>query len=147
MDLSSSAFCFVQACQDILEVCWKLIETARLCLRADDRYLQSTIKYLNEQLPPSCIWYLHNTMIYQNVKWLILEMYIYIPWAVIHLRKKKERRQREVKSLLWYHFLFWFSFLQNLFYVFWQIFVIFLTKMYKRKKNSCIDLRNIIIYY
>ncbi|XP_011046723.1 PREDICTED: UPF0505 protein C16orf62 homolog isoform X2 [Populus euphratica] len=39
-------------CQDILEVCWKLIETARLCLRADDRYLQSTIKYLNEQLPP-----------------------------------------------------------------------------------------------
>ncbi|KAH8519082.1 hypothetical protein H0E87_000775 [Populus deltoides] len=43
------------ACQDILEVCWKLIETARLCLRADDRYLQSTIKYLNEQLPPSCI--------------------------------------------------------------------------------------------
>ncbi|KAL9366902.1 hypothetical protein Peur_038101 [Populus x canadensis] len=42
-------------CQDILEVCWKLIETARLCLRADDRYLQSTIKYLNEQLPPSCI--------------------------------------------------------------------------------------------
>ncbi|XP_024449198.2 uncharacterized protein LOC7478706 isoform X3 [Populus trichocarpa] len=41
-------------CQDILEVCWKLIETARLCLSADDRYLQSTIKYLNEQLPPSC---------------------------------------------------------------------------------------------
>lgn len=40
-------------CQDILEVCWKLIETARLCLSADDRYLQSTIKYLNEQLPPS----------------------------------------------------------------------------------------------
>lgn len=37
-------------CQDILEVCWKLIETARLCLSADDRYLQSTIKYLNEQL-------------------------------------------------------------------------------------------------
>lgn len=41
-------------CQDILEVCLKLIETARLCLSADDRYLQSTIKYLNEQLPPSC---------------------------------------------------------------------------------------------
>ncbi|CAK7324574.1 unnamed protein product [Dovyalis caffra] len=46
-------------CEDILEVCWKLIETARLCLRADDKYLQSTVKYLNEQLPtsrmvPSC---------------------------------------------------------------------------------------------
>jgi predicted membrane metal-binding protein len=61
-------------------------------------------------------------------------MYIYIPWAVIHLRKKKERKQREVKSLLWYHFLFWFSFLQNLFYVFWQMFIIFLTDVQKKKK-------------
>ncbi|KAJ6751723.1 hypothetical protein OIU85_002176 [Salix viminalis] len=46
-------------CQDTLEVCWKLIEIGRLCLGADDRYLQSTIKYLKEQLPssekvPSC---------------------------------------------------------------------------------------------
>ncbi|KAJ6754149.1 ESOPHAGEAL CANCER ASSOCIATED PROTEIN [Salix purpurea] len=40
-------------CQDTLEVCWKLIEIGRLCLGADDRYLQSTIKYLNEQLPTS----------------------------------------------------------------------------------------------
>ncbi|KAJ6423811.1 hypothetical protein OIU84_024728 [Salix udensis] len=40
-------------CQDTLEVCWKLIEIGRLCLGADDRYLQSTIKYVNEQLPTS----------------------------------------------------------------------------------------------
>ncbi|KAJ6301897.1 hypothetical protein OIU77_016078 [Salix suchowensis] len=40
-------------CQGTLEVCWKLIEIGRLCLGADDRYLQSTIKYLNEQLPTS----------------------------------------------------------------------------------------------
>ncbi|KAB5521161.1 hypothetical protein DKX38_025480 [Salix brachista] len=48
--------CIVSAfvvCQDTLEVCWKLIEIGRLCLGADDRYLQSTIKYLNEQLPTS----------------------------------------------------------------------------------------------
>ncbi|XP_050216619.1 uncharacterized protein LOC126667645 [Mercurialis annua] len=36
---------------DILQVCWKLIETAKLCLSANDKYLQSTIKYLDERLP------------------------------------------------------------------------------------------------
>ncbi|XP_048235004.1 VPS35 endosomal protein-sorting factor-like isoform X2 [Ricinus communis] len=37
--------------EDILQVCWKLIETAELCLSTNDRFLQSTIKYLDEHLP------------------------------------------------------------------------------------------------
>ncbi|XP_012070871.1 VPS35 endosomal protein sorting factor-like isoform X2 [Jatropha curcas] len=38
---------------EISQVCWKLIETARICLSANDKYLQSTLKYLDEQLPSS----------------------------------------------------------------------------------------------
>ncbi|XP_065862426.1 uncharacterized protein [Euphorbia lathyris] len=38
---------------DVLQVCAKLIETAKFCLSANDKYLQSTIRYLNEQLPNS----------------------------------------------------------------------------------------------
>ncbi|KAJ8754974.1 hypothetical protein K2173_015486 [Erythroxylum novogranatense] len=38
---------------DVLQICWKLLETARLCLNADDRYLQSTTKYIDHQLPSS----------------------------------------------------------------------------------------------
>ncbi|KAJ9153808.1 hypothetical protein P3X46_027210 [Hevea brasiliensis] len=38
---------------DMLQVCWKLIEAAKFCLSANDKYLQSTIKYVDEQLSNS----------------------------------------------------------------------------------------------
>ncbi|GAV81964.1 Vps35 domain-containing protein [Cephalotus follicularis] len=44
-----------KANDNILPVCSKLIETAKLCLAADDKYLQSTIKYLDKQLGTSLI--------------------------------------------------------------------------------------------
>ncbi|OAY28461.1 VPS35 endosomal protein-sorting factor-like isoform X3 [Manihot esculenta] len=42
-----------KASDDVLKVCWKLIEAAQLCLSANDKYLQSTIEYLDEQLSTS----------------------------------------------------------------------------------------------
>ncbi|WCJ32961.1 VPS35 endosomal protein-sorting factor-like [Euphorbia peplus] len=38
---------------DVVQVCAKLIETAKFCLSANDKYLQSTIRYVDEQLSNS----------------------------------------------------------------------------------------------
>uniref|UniRef100_A0A2P2LXU0 UPF0505 protein C16orf62 homolog n=2 Tax=Rhizophora mucronata TaxID=61149 RepID=A0A2P2LXU0_RHIMU len=42
-----------KASNEVAQVCCKLIEIARMCLSANDRYLQSTFKYLSEWLPNS----------------------------------------------------------------------------------------------
>lgn len=40
-----------QLSHGISQICSKLIETAKLCLGASDKYLQSTIKFLDKNLP------------------------------------------------------------------------------------------------
>ncbi|XP_038690110.1 VPS35 endosomal protein sorting factor-like isoform X2 [Tripterygium wilfordii] len=37
---------------DLLMVCYKLIDTAKSCLSVNDKFLQSTIKFLDKRLPP-----------------------------------------------------------------------------------------------
>lgn len=38
-----------QACEGASDICSKLVETAKLSLVSDNKYLQSTIKFLNSR--------------------------------------------------------------------------------------------------
>ncbi|KAB2008576.1 hypothetical protein E1A91_D07G104200v1 [Gossypium mustelinum] len=41
--------------EHVLSVCSKLIETAKLCLNAKDKYLTSTISFLHKNLPAAAV--------------------------------------------------------------------------------------------
>lgn len=46
---------FMQINERVLSVCSKLIETAKLCLNAKDKYLTSTISFLDKNLPAAAV--------------------------------------------------------------------------------------------
>lgn len=66
-------FVFCQVNHEISSVCSKLMETAKSCLEANDKYLQSTVKFVHKQ-SPVCVggeWLLERS----NTTW-------YFRWSI-----------------------------------------------------------------
>lgn len=73
---------------EISQICFKLIETAKSCLNTSDKYLQSTIKFLDKMLPapnvaPSvAVWKTNEDLFMMLLKWkFVLQTSIIILWS------------------------------------------------------------------